>query len=80
MGLEKNESNSLLSNISAGENSAYFDGWKAHVSNPFHLTNNRQGMIQLGVAENQLCIDMIQEWIWNHPEASICVLLKDFTP
>ncbi|KAI9110092.1 hypothetical protein K1719_019133 [Acacia pycnantha] len=75
MGLE-NESDHLLSNIAVngkhGENSAYFDGWKAYDRDPFHPTNNPQGVIQMGLAENQLCIDMIVEWIRNHPEASIC--------
>ncbi|KAK4266901.1 hypothetical protein QN277_023761 [Acacia crassicarpa] len=75
MGLE-NERNHLLSNIATrgkhSENSAYFDGRKAYDGDPFHPTNNPQVAIQMGLAENQLCIDMIVEWISNHPEASIC--------
>ncbi|XP_028769308.1 1-aminocyclopropane-1-carboxylate synthase 1-like [Neltuma alba] len=75
MGLEI-ESNHLLSNIAVngkhGENSAYFDGWKAYERDPFHPKNNPQGVIQMGLAENQLCFDLIEEWIRNHPEASIC--------
>ncbi|XP_054784729.1 LOW QUALITY PROTEIN: 1-aminocyclopropane-1-carboxylate synthase 1-like [Prosopis cineraria] len=71
-----NESNHLLSNIAVngkhGENSAYFDGWKAYERDPFHPTNNPQGVVQMGLAENQLCFDLIEEWMRNHPEASIC--------
>ncbi|CAM8876684.1 unnamed protein product [Rhodiola kirilowii] len=74
----------LLSKIAAGnghgEDSPYFDGWKAYDSDPFHLTENRNGVIQMGLAENQLSFDLIQEWMVKHPEASICTLegINDF--
>ncbi|XP_027352117.1 1-aminocyclopropane-1-carboxylate synthase 1-like [Abrus precatorius] len=75
MGLE-NKSHQLLSEIATnnkhGENSPYFDGWKAYDSNPFHPTENPQGVIQMGLAENQLCPDLIQKWIRNNPNCSIC--------
>ncbi|KAJ1429557.1 Pyridoxal phosphate-dependent transferase, major domain [Sesbania bispinosa] len=71
-----NESYQLLSKIATndkhGENSAYFDGWKAYERNPFHPTKNPQGVIQMGLAENQLCFDLIEEWMRNNPKASIC--------
>lgn len=48
----------LLSRMAAGdghgENSSYFDGWKAYDMNPFHLQDNREGVIQMGLAENQV--------------------------
>ncbi|KAL2336037.1 hypothetical protein Fmac_010483 [Flemingia macrophylla] len=69
-------SQQLLSKIATndkhGENSPYFDGWKAYDRNPFHPKNNPQGVIQMGLAENQLCFDLIEEWIRNNPKASIC--------
>lgn len=75
MSLE-NKNHQLLSKIATndkhGENSPYFDGWKAYESNPFHPTKNPQGVIQMGLAENQLCFDLIEEWIRNNPKASIC--------
>lgn len=55
-----------------GENSPYFDGWKAYDSDPYHPTRNPNGVIQMGLAENQLSFDLIQEWVVNNPEASIC--------
>ncbi|XP_022773294.1 1-aminocyclopropane-1-carboxylate synthase-like [Durio zibethinus] len=55
-----------------GENSAYFDGWKAFEKNPFHLTDRRDGVIQMGLAENLLCFDFIGKWLMEHPEASLC--------
>ncbi|TKY63974.1 1-aminocyclopropane-1-carboxylate synthase [Spatholobus suberectus] len=70
------KSQQLLSKIATndkhGENSPYFDGWKAYDKNPFHPKKNPQGVIQMGLAENQLCFDLVEEWIRNNPEASIC--------
>ncbi|CAK8560777.1 unnamed protein product [Lathyrus sativus] len=72
------ESYQLLSKIATndqhGENSPYFHGWKAYENNPFHPTKNPHGVIQMGLAENQLCFDLIEEWIKNNPKASICTL------
>ncbi|XP_022770501.1 1-aminocyclopropane-1-carboxylate synthase-like [Durio zibethinus] len=66
----------LLSRIATndrhGENSPYFEGWKAYDSNPFHRTQNPDGVIQMGLAENQLCFDLIKKWILENPQASIC--------
>ncbi|XP_058105275.1 1-aminocyclopropane-1-carboxylate synthase-like [Magnolia sinica] len=66
----------LLSKIATngghGENSPYFDGWKAYESDPYHPTTNTQGVIQMGLAENQLSHDLIEDWIRRNPESSIC--------
>ncbi|KAK4400894.1 1-aminocyclopropane-1-carboxylate synthase [Sesamum angolense] len=71
----RNEAN-LLSKIATndghGENSAYFDGWKAYDADPYHPTKNPNGVIQMGLAENQLAFDLVQEWVRNNPKASIC--------
>lgn len=60
MGVEREQSRLLLSKIATsdrhGENSPYFDGWKAYDRNPFHPTNNPQGVIQMGLAENQVSL------------------------
>ncbi|KAK7340311.1 hypothetical protein VNO77_21013 [Canavalia gladiata] len=75
MGLS-NRSHQILSKIATnnkhGENSPYFDGWKAYEIDPYHPTQNPNGVIQMGLAENQLCPDLIEEWIRNNPKASIC--------
>ncbi|XP_015083783.1 1-aminocyclopropane-1-carboxylate synthase-like [Solanum pennellii] len=75
---KNNQKQQLLSKIATndghGENSPYFDGWKAYANNPFHLTDNPNGVIQMGLAENQLCFDLIQEWVVNNPKASICTV------
>lgn len=53
-------STQLLSKIAMsdrhGEDSPYFDGWKAYDNNPFHPTQNADGVIQMGLAENQVYI------------------------
>ncbi|KAK9279021.1 hypothetical protein L1049_012696 [Liquidambar formosana] len=55
-----------------GEDSPYFDGWKAYDRNPYHPTKNPNGVIQMGLAENQLSFDLIEDWIKENPRASIC--------
>ena len=54
----KNEQQQLLSKMATndghGENSPYFDGWKAYDSDPYHPTRNPNGVIQMGLAENQV--------------------------
>ncbi|KAL4570745.1 hypothetical protein LXL04_026406 [Taraxacum kok-saghyz] len=62
----------IATNDGHGENSPYFDGWKAYDSNPFHSQHNPTGVIQMGLAENMLCFDLIEEWIQANPAASIC--------
>lgn len=42
----------IATNDQHGENSPYFDGWKAYDNDPFHLTQNPNGVIQMGLAEN----------------------------
>ncbi|KAK6158281.1 hypothetical protein DH2020_005595 [Rehmannia glutinosa] len=62
----------IATNDGHGENSAFFDGWKAYDSDPYHPTNNPNGVIQMGLAENQLSFDLVQEWVKKNPKASIC--------
>lgn len=37
-----------------GEDSPYFAGWKAYDENPYHEVSNPSGVIQMGLAENQV--------------------------
>lgn len=39
-----------------GENSPYFAGWKAYDENPYNEESNPSGVIQMGLAENQVSI------------------------
>nr|AEY82446.1 1-aminocyclopropane-1-carboxylate synthase [Momordica charantia] len=77
MGFESNQGNQfLLSKIATndghGEDSPYFDGWKAYDNDPFHPDKNPSGVIQMGLAENQLSSDLIVDWIRRNPKASLC--------
>lgn len=60
MELTSRNETQLLSKIATndghGENSSYFDGWKAYDSDPYHPTKNPHGVIQMGLAENQVQI------------------------
>lgn len=62
----------IATNDGHGENSPYFDGWKAYDNDPYHSTKNPHGVIQMGLAENQLSFSMIEEWVVNNQSASIC--------
>lgn len=44
----------MATNDQHGENSPYFDGWKSYDKDPFHPTRNPHGVIQMGLAENQV--------------------------
>ncbi|KAK6918178.1 hypothetical protein RJ641_016600, partial [Dillenia turbinata] len=41
--------------------------------NLYHPIINPNGVIQMGLAENQLSFDLIQEWIQKNPKALICI-------
>lgn len=62
----------IARNDGHGENTPYFDGWKAYKRDPYQACTNPNGVIQMGLAENQLCFDLIEEWIKKNPSASIC--------
>ncbi|XP_071699362.1 1-aminocyclopropane-1-carboxylate synthase 7-like [Rutidosis leptorrhynchoides] len=53
-----------------GEYSPYFAGWKAYDENPYHETSNPSGVIQMGLAENQVSFDLLEEYLETNMEAS----------
>lgn len=62
---------SLATSNAHVEDSPYFDGWKEYARNPYHPINNPSGIIQMDLAENQLSLDLLESWLYTHPEASI---------
>ncbi|AET05123.2 1-aminocyclopropane-1-carboxylate synthase [Medicago truncatula] len=72
MGIEIEQSCVQLSNIAIsdthGENSPYFAGWKAYDENPYHELTNSSGVIQMGLAENQVSFDLVEKYLEVHPE------------
>ncbi|XP_008790274.2 1-aminocyclopropane-1-carboxylate synthase 3-like [Phoenix dactylifera] len=53
---------------SHGQDSSYFLGWQAYEKNPYDRITNPTGIIQMGLAENQLSFDLIESWLKSHPD------------
>ncbi|KAG8045954.1 hypothetical protein GUJ93_ZPchr0008g12324 [Zizania palustris] len=53
-----------------GEDSPYFAGWKAYDENPYDAVTNPDGVIQMGLAENQVSFELIEGYLREHPEAA----------
>ncbi|VAI01977.1 unnamed protein product [Triticum turgidum subsp. durum] len=52
-----------------GQDSSYFLGWEEYEKNPFDAITNPSGIIQMGLAENQLSFDLVEEWLEKNPDA-----------
>ncbi|KAK6938009.1 Aminotransferase, class I/classII [Dillenia turbinata] len=57
------------SDAAHGQHSSYFLGWQEYEKNPYNALQNPTGIIQLGLAENQLSLDLIESWLARNPEA-----------
>ncbi|XP_073121063.1 1-aminocyclopropane-1-carboxylate synthase CMA101-like [Henckelia pumila] len=55
---------------SHGQDSSYFLGWQEYDKNPFDPVANPSGIIQMGLAENQLSFDLLESWIARNQEIS----------
>ncbi|KZV20105.1 1-aminocyclopropane-1-carboxylate synthase 7-like [Dorcoceras hygrometricum] len=56
-----------------GENSPYFAGWKAYDEDPYDELCNPDGVIQMGLAENQVSFDLLEQYLETHSESpTIC--------
>ncbi|KAK8924026.1 1-aminocyclopropane-1-carboxylate synthase 3 [Platanthera zijinensis] len=55
---------------SHGQESSYFLGWLEYERNPYHPLSNPSGIIQMGLAENQLSLDLLETWLADHPEST----------
>ncbi|GKD17017.1 1-aminocyclopropane-1-carboxylate synthase 3 [Tanacetum coccineum] len=53
-----------------GQDSSYFLGWEEYEKNPYHETKNPNGIIQMGLAENQLSFDLLEMWLEKNPDAT----------
>ncbi|KAF2531743.1 hypothetical protein F2Q70_00032533 [Brassica cretica] len=53
-----------------GQDSSYFLGWEEYEKNPYDEIKNPNGIIQMGLAENQLCFDLIETWLAKNPDAA----------
>lgn len=48
---------------SHGQDSSYFLGWQEYEKNPYDKVHNPKGIIQMGLAENQLSFDLLESWL-----------------
>ncbi|KAG8642762.1 hypothetical protein MANES_12G118500v8 [Manihot esculenta] len=53
-----------------GQDSSYFLGWEEYEKNPYDEIKNPTGIIQMGLAENQLSFDILESWLANNPDAA----------
>ncbi|XP_022842128.1 1-aminocyclopropane-1-carboxylate synthase 3-like [Olea europaea var. sylvestris] len=52
-----------------GQDSSYFLGWQEYEKNPYNEVRNPRGIIQMGLAENQLSFDLLESWLAQNPDA-----------
>ncbi|KAK7330925.1 hypothetical protein VNO77_25131 [Canavalia gladiata] len=55
---------------SHGQDSSYFLGWQEYEKNPYHEVHNPKGIIQMGLAENQLSFDLLESWLDKNPDVA----------
>ncbi|KAA8528430.1 hypothetical protein F0562_035785 [Nyssa sinensis] len=53
---------------SHGQDSSYFNGWQEYENNPYDEVRNPTGIIQMGLAENQLSLDLVESWLASNPD------------
>ncbi|EFJ31841.1 1-aminocyclopropane-1-carboxylate synthase [Selaginella moellendorffii] len=58
------------SSVLDGGDSPYYLGWKEFQRNPYDPVFNPGGCIQLGLAESKLSLDLLEQWLDSHPEAT----------
>ncbi|POO03749.1 L-threonine-O-3-phosphate decarboxylase [Trema orientale] len=58
-----------ISSDSHGQDSSYFLGWMEFEKNPYDEAKNPNGIIQMGLAENQLSFDLLESWLADNPDA-----------
>ncbi|XP_057449656.1 1-aminocyclopropane-1-carboxylate synthase 3-like [Lotus japonicus] len=51
-----------------GQDSSYFLGWEEYEKNPYDEIVNPKGIIQMGLAENQLSFDLLESWLAKNPD------------
>ncbi|XP_061359064.1 1-aminocyclopropane-1-carboxylate synthase 3-like [Gastrolobium bilobum] len=55
---------------SHGQDSSYFLGWQEYENNPYDEVLNSKGIIQMGLAENQLSFDLLESWLAKNPDVT----------
>ncbi|KAJ0772100.1 putative 1-aminocyclopropane-1-carboxylate synthase [Helianthus annuus] len=53
-----------------GEDSSYFVGLQQYEKNPYDPVHNPSGIIQMGLAENQMSMDLLESWLSKNGEVA----------
>ncbi|OIV94676.1 hypothetical protein TanjilG_25900 [Lupinus angustifolius] len=53
-----------------GQDSSYFLGWEEYEKNPYDEAMNPKGIIQMGLAENQLSFDILESWLAKNQDVA----------
>ncbi|KAG4991727.1 hypothetical protein AAZX31_09G138200 [Glycine max] len=61
----------LATSISKPDESLYYVGLERVSRDPYDALENPNGIIQLGLSDNKLCLDLIGEWVARNLEGSI---------
>ncbi|KAL3498732.1 hypothetical protein ACH5RR_041464 [Cinchona calisaya] len=62
---------SRANSVAKGADGPYYIGLKRVSEDPYDDSNNLDGVIQLGLAENRLSLDLVQEWLAENAMESI---------
>ncbi|XP_031258242.1 probable aminotransferase ACS12 isoform X1 [Pistacia vera] len=62
---------SRAGSLAKADDSTYYIGLNKVKEDPYHRTNNPNGIIQLGLSENTLCLDLIEKWVSENLTDSI---------
>ncbi|XP_038982587.1 probable aminotransferase ACS12 [Phoenix dactylifera] len=54
---------SRASSVAGPSDSPYYVGYKKCLEDPYHPASNSDGVMQLGLAENQLSLDLLRDWL-----------------
>ncbi|XP_058086323.1 1-aminocyclopropane-1-carboxylate synthase 6-like [Magnolia sinica] len=57
---------SCASSVTSSSDSPYYIGLEKVAANPYDALGNPNGVIQLGLAENKLSLDLVRGWIASH--------------
>ncbi|KAK3220903.1 hypothetical protein Dsin_014873 [Dipteronia sinensis] len=62
---------SRANSVAKPTDSLYYIGLDKVKQDPYHRTDNPEGIIQLGLAENNLCLDLFEKWVSENLTDSI---------
>ncbi|KAK9143662.1 hypothetical protein Syun_013062 [Stephania yunnanensis] len=62
---------SRATSISKAPDSPYYAGRKTALRDPYHPLSNPHGVLDLGLAQNKLSLDLIEEWVVENGRDSI---------